>query len=43
MDGSIVLLLVIAGLALFGVAAIAFGVETRPGFEDPQLGRDLAT
>jgi hypothetical protein len=43
MDGSMVLLLVLAGLALFAVAAVLLGTDSRPGFEDPHLGRDIAT
>ena len=42
MDGLLVLLLLVAGLALLGVAAIWLGAETRPGFEDRSLGGDIA-
>jgi hypothetical protein len=42
MDGLLVLFLVMASLALLGVAAILLGSETRPGFEDRSLGSDIA-
>jgi hypothetical protein len=34
MDGVILLAIIVAGLALFGVIAFKFGVDSRPGFED---------
>ena len=43
MDGMLVLLLVVVGLALLGLAAIWLGAETRPGFEDRSVGGDIAT
>jgi hypothetical protein len=43
MDGFVVLLIVVSALALVGLAAVRLGAETRPGFEDPSLGRDIAT
>jgi uncharacterized protein (DUF849 family) len=42
MDGLLVLFLVVASLALLGVAAILLGAETRVGFEDRSLGSDIA-
>lgn len=41
MDGLLVLLLFVAGLALLGAAAVESGVDTRPGFEDAR-GGDIA-
>ena len=43
MDGLLVPLVVVTGLALLGVAAILVGADTRPGFEDRSLEGDIAT
>lgn len=36
MDGLLVLFAIIAALTLLGTTAIAFGVDSRDGFQDPR-------
>jgi hypothetical protein len=43
MEGIVVLLVVVAGLALLGTAAILFGADSRPGYDErrPERRFDL--
>ena len=41
MDALLLLVSIVAGLGVFGLAAVRMGADSRPGFEDP-LGRDIA-
>jgi hypothetical protein len=36
MEGLLVLFVIVIGLAAFGVAAMAFGVDSRDGAADPR-------
>jgi hypothetical protein len=40
MDGMILLVIIVAGLALFGAFAVVFGVDSRPEFDE---GRTVTT
>lgn len=36
MEGILIFVVVVGGLALLDIAAWKFGVDSRPGFEDPR-------
>jgi hypothetical protein len=42
MDGSILLVIIVAGLALFGAIAVVFGVDSRPGFDEGTTAKTLS-